>query len=179
MARCCLTAAHIVAQVGTWQNIEQSEGKDTPRWTAHAGKIPRQTPTPPRRRGTQRTHRTMTLQQTKRASQMFLAFVLSTTLFLRVNAQCYLMDASAECPVCWRTVYGSSSDTLGVTTMSECDPGVCLHLFLPHFLVSTLPSSPYPFLALLSHTSLSVSPSLLRCLHLLLDSVAWLEIKSE
>lgn len=126
-----------------------------------------------------RTEPTMTHQQTKQVSQIFLAFVLSSTLFLRANAQCYLMDASAECPVCWRTVYGSSSDTLGVTTMSECDPGVCLHFFLPHFLVSTLLSSPYPFLALLPRTSLSVSPSLLRCFHLLHDSAAWLEIRSE
>ena len=36
------------------------------------------------------------------------------------RAQCYLMDANADCAVCWKTVYGDEADKTGVTTMSPC-----------------------------------------------------------
>lgn len=36
------------------------------------------------------------------------------------RAQCYLLDANAECAVCWKTTYGSPEDKMGVTTMSQC-----------------------------------------------------------
>lgn len=40
------------------------------------------------------------------------------------SAQCYLMDANADCSVCWRTTYGSKNDTTGVTTVAQCPEGV-------------------------------------------------------
>ena len=36
------------------------------------------------------------------------------------TAQCYLLDANADCAVCWKTTYGSPEDKTGVTTMSQC-----------------------------------------------------------
>ena len=46
--------------------------------------------------------------------------LLAAAALPAVRAQCYLMDANADCAVCWKTVYGDEADKTGVTTMSPC-----------------------------------------------------------
>ncbi len=52
--------------------------------------------------------------------QKLIFLILSCALFGQAHGQCYLMDSAAECPVCWKTVYSSKTDTMGITTMDVC-----------------------------------------------------------
>jgi hypothetical protein len=50
--------------------------------------------------------------------------VLLAATMPQTDAVCYLLDANAQCAVCWKTVYSSADDKTGVTAMSECPGGI-------------------------------------------------------
>ena len=57
------------------------------------------------------------------SGRMLLAVVVAVGL-PAARAACYLMDANADCAVCWRTTYRDAADKTGVTRMGECPAGL-------------------------------------------------------
>ena len=43
---------------------------------------------------------------------------------VQVDAKCYLLDANADCAVCWKTTYHGIDDKVGTTKMFECPAGI-------------------------------------------------------